>query len=539
MSEVYEPTEHEIEIGIGIIKQIIQNRGHQLDVVRETLSNSCSKEVRASYFKITIFYDGTYGWSFVFEDDGIGMSYTKAREPEKQGRLDRFLNLSYSGVVGLTADEFGFKGLGSKLLYLCKKLEIQTKTDSGECYKVEVHDPIGKLLKDKPEKPKPLIYKLPPDALPYTRGTVIRVYGYDNGRKYPEYEDPEQLKRYLHFRTLCGYTRPERQREGFPKIMIKTPVIEEGEDLNVGFPWIRKEGNHVEGQKIGTLDPPIQVTEEDRHGNRVTVLLRGGYALQTGEFPGLTGGISNPGVGLAYAWKGIPYFNLDFNEYKPEGFDLYYRFCRFVVECDDVETDIARSRIVADGVKEPLFAKALREAFRRIMTTDDYKDWIRHRRELKRKDLGQSLNQRKDELLGREQRWVFFNGQLIHKEPTSEQDVRALLWKLEGMKTLPFHYFRTLEHMAQRGIDIIADYQEESFSEKKVVQAVEVEYVMENYADHDHTPEQTSLLIAWDARQRDKLTKAKGDWKYVWSYAGANLNVALLRYLPGLEVKTK
>jgi len=180
MTEVLEPTEHEISIGVGIVKQVVQNRAHPLDVIREAISNSCAKEVEASQFKITVFYDGTFGWSFIFEDDGVGMDYTGEKEPEKQGRLDRFLNLAYSGVVGIKSDEFGFKGLGSKLMYLSSRLEIETKTKRGESYKVIIENPRGKLLqKDKPELPKPVIYKKAPVS--FDHGTIIRVYGYDGG----------------------------------------------------------------------------------------------------------------------------------------------------------------------------------------------------------------------------------------------------------------------------------------------------------------------------------------------------------------------
>lgn len=539
MTEVLEPSEHEISIGVGMVKQVVQNRALPLDVIREAISNSCAKEVRASYFKITVFYDGTYGWSFIFEDDGIGMNYTGEKEPEKQGRLDRFLNLAYSGVAGLKSDEFGFKGLGSKLMYLSRKLEIDTKTGMGDSYKVILEDPIGKLLgRDSPELPKPVIYKKAPVS--FEHGTVIRVYGYDGGIKYDEYENPEKLKQYLYFRTLVGYTRPERLRDGFPKVVVKTPSIPDEEELKIGFQWIKKEGDHVEGQKIGVINPPISIAREDKKGNKVAVILKGGYALKTGEF-GMSdyGILESKGAGLTYVWKGIPYFNLDFNHYKPEGFELYYKFCRFIVECDDIDTDIARSRIVSDGVREPLFTGAVRECFRNVMNTDDYQEWVQYRRELKRKDLGASLNQRKDALLRREQKWVFHNGELVHKEPDNEQDVRALLWKLEGLRALPFYYFRTLEHTAQKGIDIIAEYQEKDFSEKKLFQAVEVEHILENYSDHDHVPEQTSLIIAWDSNNRDKLTKVEDEWKYVWGYTGLNLNVVLLKYLPEIEVKVK
>lgn len=537
MSQVYEPTEHKISIGVSMIKQVVQNRGHYLDVIREALSNSCAKEVKASYFKMTVYWDGAYGWSFIFEDDGIGMNYTGEKEGTKQGRLDKFLNLAYSGAAGLEADEFGFKGLGSKLMYLCKKIETETKTKDGESYKVIVEDPIGKLTQKEPIEPKPAIYKNAPVS--FDHGTVIRILGYDKGIKYPEYENPDKLKQYLYFRTLIGYTRPDRINS-FPKIILNTPSVS-NEELIIGFPWIKKEGNHVEGQKIGVINPNVQVSKNDGKGNTVTIILKGGFALKTGEF-GMTdyGIMESMGLGLTYSWKGIPYFNLDFNRFKPQGFELYYKFCRFVIECDDIETDIARSRIVADGIKGPLFDSVLREAFRNILDTEDYKEWVKYRRDLRKKELGVSLNQRKDELQKKDQKWVYYKGELIHKEPDSEQDVRALLWKLEGIKeALPFHYFRTLEHTAQKGIDIIAEYQEKDFSEKKVYQAVEVEHILENYSDHDHVPEQTSLIIAWDSKNREKLTKTEVNWKYVWEYGGQNLTVILLKYVPNIEVKIK
>ena len=140
MVEIKEPIKHEVSIGIALIKQVVENRGHPLDVIREALSNSCAREIKASYFKITVYRHPDYGWSFIFEDDGIGMNYTGEKEPERQGRLDRFLNLAYSGVAGLESDEFGFKGLGSKLMYLCRLLEIETKTSMVESYKVVVND---------------------------------------------------------------------------------------------------------------------------------------------------------------------------------------------------------------------------------------------------------------------------------------------------------------------------------------------------------------------------------------------------------------
>ena len=530
MSQVFEPSKHDIQIGIGILKQVIQNRGHNLDIIREALSNSCAEEVQASYVKINVQWDGTYGWSMVFEDDGIGMDYSGAREGPKMGRMDKFLNLAYSGVAGLKSDEFSYKGIGSKLMYLCRKLEIETKTAKGESHRAIVDEPYAKITKKEPELPVPYVYKDVP--LPFEHGTIIRVWGYDNGASYPEYQEYNQLEEYLYFRTIVGCTQPERAKR-LPKIIVSTPTAPNRE-LVPGYKWIRKEGSHVEGQKIGVV-PPTTITKSEDKGKKVTVTLKGGYALKTSEFGMAAFGMR---VGLKYAWKGIPYFDLDFNRFKGD-LELYYKFCNFVVECDDVDVDMARNAISPDPVRYWLFEDALRQAFRSIRDTEDYKEWVKFRRDLKKRDLGTSLNSRKEALLRSEQKWVYVDGELIHKVPENEEDTHALLWKLEGMKVLPFHYFRTLEHTAQEGIDIIAEYQETEYSEKKMFQSVEIEHILENYLQHDHVPEQTSVIIAWDSRKLDDLKKTELPSKFVWNLEGSNLTVYLIKRFPRIELKTK
>lgn len=525
----YSSKKHDIKIGIGIIKQVIQNRGHPLDIIREALSNACSIEVKATKVTVNIFYEPPYGWSISFEDDGVGMDYTGEEGPSKKGRLDKFLDLSYSGVMGLGADEFSYKGLGAKLMYLCKKLEIETKTENGKSYKVIVDNPYEKLIKKEPEKPEPQIYEDAP--VNFSHGTVIRVLGYDNGIKYDEYENHDKLMDFLYFRTIIGCTIPERIKK-LPKLYLNTPRNQNNE-LEVGYKWIKKEGDHVEGQKIGIIEPPIVITQG---GNKVTIVLKGGYALKTGEFDIAGFGIAKGGI--QYVWKGIPYFHLDFNEYRAATkLDVYSKFTRFIVECEDVDTNIARSEINRDGVYYPLFEKALIEAFRKIKDTSDYKEWTKYVKDLRKKELAASLNERVEYLQKPEQKWVYYKGEKLHKVPDNEQDTRALLWKLEGKKALPFHYFKTLEHTAQKGIDIIGEFQEEEVSAKELFRAIEVENMLEDYDDHEHVPEQTALIIAWDSKDKDNLTPTKKSYKFIWDYNGHNLIVYLIKYFPEIEIK--
>lgn len=533
MVQVYTGRKHKISVGIGIIKQVIENRAHPLDIIREALSNSCAQEVNASCVTVNIFYEPPFGWSISIEDDGIGMDYTGEDNPLKKGRLDKFLDLSYSGVMGLKVDEFSYKGLGAKLMYLCKKLEIETKTSNGKSYRVIVEDPMGKLTRKEPELPEPQLYEDSP--VNFQHGTIVRILGYDGGEKYPEYEQHDKLEKFLYFRTIVGCTIPERIKT-LPKIIINTPN-NPNKELKIGYPWIIKEGDHVEGQKIGLIFPPIVITKQGKKDNEVTIILKGGYALKTGEFDIAGYGISKGG--LQYVWKGIPYFHLDFNEYRGSTkLELYSKFCRFIVECEDIKTNMSRSEISADSTYYPLFEKALLEAFRKIKDTNDYKEWVKYVRELKRKELAVSLNERMHDL-EKNEKWVYVNGELVHKVPENEEDTRALLWKLESLKALPFYYFKTLEHTAQRGIDIIGEYQEKEHSAKEFYRAIEVENILENYAKHDHVPEQTAMIIAWDAKNKDDLIPTKEPYKFVWEYGGVNLTVFLIKDFTNIDIRSK
>jgi hypothetical protein len=148
---------HEVKIhAASIIKQIILTLSNPMSIVREALSNACSEEVGSSNVKITHFYDKDYGYSWEFEDDGCGMPYS---ENDLSFRLNKFLNVGYGDSGGYKSDQFGEKGLGSKLCYASKKLVIETYPENDDnCYKVEVYDPYGAISKKTPEIPEPDIF---------------------------------------------------------------------------------------------------------------------------------------------------------------------------------------------------------------------------------------------------------------------------------------------------------------------------------------------------------------------------------------------
>ena len=108
---------------VSIFKQLIKERVHPLDLIRELLSNSGAQEVNSSRIEISYTKDKE-GHIFEIADDGCGMNYTG--NVQIPGRLDKFLGLGLSGIIGIKHDEFSWKGLGSKLSYQSRRVEIET-----------------------------------------------------------------------------------------------------------------------------------------------------------------------------------------------------------------------------------------------------------------------------------------------------------------------------------------------------------------------------------------------------------------------------
>ena len=73
---VLSPVEVQIQAHMpAIFRQLIETVS-PLAMVREQLSNIMAKEVGAKNVTITHYYDPTFGYSFIFEDDGCGMDYS-------------------------------------------------------------------------------------------------------------------------------------------------------------------------------------------------------------------------------------------------------------------------------------------------------------------------------------------------------------------------------------------------------------------------------------------------------------------------------
>ena len=190
--------------------------------------------------------------------------------------MDRFINLGYSGAAGISADKYGWKGLGSKLMYNCRKLSIATWTGkpADAVYMVEVHEPRSRLLKDTPEWPKAYLTKRQDEATDQ-RGTTIRVYGFEGGKtEYPF----EVLRRYLYWNTVAGITRDDP----LPTVILKVGNHEE--KLATGYPFIRpSKPDDTEAWKTVVVDPPHRGDGDDPPAARTSLSAKGWLHTDHGE----------------------------------------------------------------------------------------------------------------------------------------------------------------------------------------------------------------------------------------------------------------
>ena len=454
---------------------------------------------------------------------------------KKPGRLDRFINLGFGPIIGLKGDEFSWKGLGSKLAFNCRKIEIETWTREKVGYHVVIDEPYGKLTKSLPEKPSALIYKLPGSEFKHS-GTILKVLGFEGGRTDRDYRF-ENIKNFLIQRTLIGCTK-ERVS---PNCKLK--VLGKEETIETGYRFISKVDS--EDWRTVVIAPPIEKTEKCSDGSEVKVVIKGGFTLQTekvSEILGFNMSPKNRNIGIILSVKGIPYFDLDYYEFRGN-LDPIKRMANIVVECDEIFEimDLARGGYRGGDEKSDAFERALRAGIVEILDRDDYKHYMNSKRKEELREKSKTLEERKKSLMSKTQKYVFLEGsdEPIHKEPENEHDTLAVLWKLEGADKMPFSHFKTIDHTSTRkgGIDIIAHLREDEAGEMKKFASIEVEHTFERFESHGHYPPQTSYVVCWEVSDPDTLEKAVERYKYFKKIDSHMMEVFEIKNFPGLSTK--
>lgn len=522
---------------VSIFKQLIKERVHPLDLVRELLSNAGAQEVGATIIEISYTKDKE-GHIFEISDDGCGMEFTG--NVQLPGRLDKFLGLGLSGIIGLSHDEFSWKGLGSKLSFQSRRVEIET-CQGGESplYIVRVNEPWGTIERN--EVPKPKLNQHPSEG----RGTKIRIIGHPPHRL----EDPfslNEIRIFLQHRTFAGYTR---KRDNPPKITLS--VLGETKKINFGLPEFKNfDFDSIEHNEY-LLDESTQtlfVNVKNPKGKGMSVRVKGILTWDTKTF---SLSRANLNTGLILSVKGIPYFNLNMEDFGVTTIRTARpgenKTC-LVVECDSIqeELNISRSGLV-DSPKSLELRKIVTEIFQRIESSDEY---LKFRRIPEKDKLSKSsdyLKEEKDKIAEKDQNWVVLEkgGELkvLIREPQSEAEVNAIIWKLEALNALPFERFKTLAYVgAARGPDLLVNYQEERGSEPQISTVFEIENNFYNYSLHGHTPSQYPKVICWDAPtsgRKIKLTKTSKRYKYTSTNEEFQIHVFIIKYFDGVKVLSR
>jgi hypothetical protein len=520
---------------IAIFKNLILERKHPLDLVRELLSNSGAREVGANRIEIS-YTTGREGHIFEISDDGCGMNYTgRADIP---GRLDRFLGLGMSAIVGQKSDEFSWKGLGSKLAYQSKRVEIETRFGNYPYYSVVINDPWGTLERN--VLPKPKITEFPEaDEKPFTR---IKVIGHPPHRQ----ESPfsfEEIRSFLLHRTFAGFTR---HRDHRPQISLS--VLGKIEEIEFGFPEF-KGIEWREGIILDKSNKRLLVNIVENAVGIGPVRLKG-FLVWEGSKYGLDPG--NLNTGLILSSRGIPYFELDLKDFGARSIPLanpgIEKTC-LVVECDGIHNrmNISRSDLV-DSAETLNFIKAVKKLFEKLETSQEYLDFRQIPKTQKQMASADHIAEEKKLIEAEDQNWVVYQASgakpiVLMREPKNEIEVNSLIWKLETLHALPFKQFQSLAYIgAQKGPDLLVHFQEDESSEPSRSAVVEVENNFYSYKSHGHKPSQYPKVICWDTPQsgrKVRFGKTSKKYKFTINMDEYQVHVFVLKMMDGISVLSR
>jgi hypothetical protein len=523
---------------ISIFKQLIRERVHPLDLLRELLSNAGAVEVGASDIELSYTIDKD-GHIFEIKDNGCGMNYTG--NSQLPGRLDKFLGLGLSGIMGIKADEFSWKGIGSKLTFQSKKIEIETcMGDNHPFYSIIINDPWSTI--DRNNKPKPRITEFPAEE----QGTKIRVTGHPPHRM----EDPFsffEIKTFLLHRTFVGFTRKRDKRP-----IVNLSVLGSKEILKFGFPEFSEidfdsfasNGLHLR-EDLKTLF--INVSPKKQKSMCMCIK---GFITWDAEKYDLSN--KNLNTGLILSVKGIPYFNLNMEEYGVSSIRTARpgenKSC-LVVECDSIQEDmnISRSGLV-DSAKTLEFKKIVGELFYDIESSSEYLTFRKLQEKEKHEKQSDVLAEEKRLIEGMDQNWVVLeeagkSPMILIREPKNEEEVNALIWKLEALDALPFEKFDTLAYIgASKGPDLLVNFQEEKGSEPQRATVIEIENNFYNYKTHGHTPSQYPKVICWDmpsSGRKIKPNKTSKPYKFTFDAKDFQVHIFVLKLMNNIKIYSR
>ncbi len=525
-------TSREIDVlrhDVGVFKNLINERQHPLDLIRELLSNAGANEIGATRIEVSYTKD-KQGHVFDVSDNGCGMDFTE--NAERVGRLDRFLGLGLSSIVGAKSDEFSWKGLGSKLAYQSHRVMIETRADGHPLYEVRINEPWDTLARN--QVPRPRITEHPNSDCP--TGTRIKVLGHPPHRQ----EEPftaDEIRQFLLHRTFAGFTR---LRANPPNVILS--VLGSIERLDFGFPefrgvdfpnWLSLD----EGRKTLLVNMGLERQPS------MNVRLKGFLTWEPEQF-GLSDEKLN--TGLILSSRGIPYFEIPLRAFggrKVASSPGRARVC-LVADCDQVysQMNLSRSGLVDSEVTVE-FADMVGQLFRHLEGSDEYAAFRRLKTKLRQAKQDATLAKDQASIRSADQKWVVLNRPgsppvVLMREPKNETEAAAILWKLESLGALPFEKFQTVGHpAASRSPDLFVNFQEEQGGEMMSAALFEAGNTFRSHKLRGGAPSQLPRIICWDlAGRKTHLSETEKTYKFTLDTGGPEIPVYVMKRMDGLTV---
>ncbi len=182
---------------------------------------------------------------------------------------------------------------------------------------------------------------------------------------------------------------------------------------------------------------------------------------------------------------------------------------------------------VTESISQAVLSLQEQPGFRSFLSSVE----LCHRRQAARR-----LEERQERLRVRPR--LSFGSQTEFVVPASENELVALYMKLEAAGCLPFEC-NVLEYTSHMDIDALGDFR---FDEHETLQRhapIEFEFMLENYFEHGHLPEQTALIICWDMATETDRTVCypfqDKPWLAVMQLEQRRVPVILLKYIPAIQ----
>ena len=131
---------------------------------------------------------------------------------------------------------------------------------------------------------------------------------------------------------------------------------------------------------------------------------------------------------------------------------------------------------------------------------------------------------------------VSYDGRQLFQVPSCENELVALFMKLEALGALPFEC-EVQEYTSREGIDALGNFRFRRDAAYSIAAPIEFEFRFENFLAHEHSPEQTSLIVCWDIDDPDcgELREVHGArWRFTYSSGAREVPVVVVSRFPGL-----